>query len=138
MVPIPSLQDQELIISKLDDFAKTLERHPKWTPPKPHPSLFHVWDFVKRSHYIMTEIDHLRKGEAVKYPNQIPSLNQGADNEERARISFTDVVTRTLTINQVVQNPEMLNALGQGVIDFDDDVRAKSKAVQDAIMSLPE
>lgn len=77
MVPIPDPAAQEAIAAKLDDFAKALERHPNWTPPRPHPGLLHVWDFVKRSHYIMTEIDNIRHGRPLKYPDQIPAQEGG-------------------------------------------------------------
>lgn len=77
MVPIPSPQDQEDITSKLAALATTLEAHEAWTPPRPHPSLLQIWDFVKRSHYIMTEIDNIRHGRPLQYPDQIPTNEEG-------------------------------------------------------------
>jgi hypothetical protein len=77
MVPIPDAQAQADITAKLNTLALALESHEKWTPPRPHPTLFHIWDFVKRSHYIMTELDNIRHGRELKYPDQIPSLNSG-------------------------------------------------------------
>lgn len=60
------------------------------------------------------------------------------DNTEKAQMSFTDVVTRTITINEIIHKPAMLSMFGPGLSDFGEDVRTKSMAVQDAIMSLPE
>ncbi|KFH41793.1 hypothetical protein ACRE_074870 [Hapsidospora chrysogenum ATCC 11550] len=141
MVPIPDAQAQADITAKLNALALALESHDKWTPPRPHPTLFHIWDFVKRSHYIMTELDNIRHGRELKHPDQIPSLNSGwtvQDNEEKAQKSFFDVVTRTITINKILEKPSELTMMGMPSIEFNDDIKAKGQAVQDAIMSVPE
>lgn len=67
-----------------------------------------------------------------------PTHASAKDDEEKARMSFTDVVTRTITINEIIRAPAMLALMGQGPIDFGDEVKAKGKDVQEAIMSLPE
>ena len=76
-MPIPDPETQANLVAKLDDFAKAIESHKDWTPPKPHPALFHTWDFVKRSHYIMTEIENIRQGKELQYPGQIPAQEGG-------------------------------------------------------------
>lgn len=53
-------------------------------------------------------------------------------------MSFTDVVTRTLTINEIINKPQMMAVFGQPAVEFGDDVKAKAQAAQEAIMSLPE
>lgn len=68
---------REDITAKIEALAKAIESHKDWTPPRPHPSLFQVWDFVKRSHYIMTELENIRTGKEIKYPDQIPPNSGG-------------------------------------------------------------
>jgi hypothetical protein len=53
-------------------------------------------------------------------------------------MSFTDVLTRTLTINKIVTTPSMMAIMGQPNIEFGDNVKAKSQELQDAILSIPE
>lgn len=60
------------------------------------------------------------------------------DDEERARMSFTDVLTRTITINKIVNLPAMMAIPDQPIIDFGDEIKLKSQSVQDAILNLPD
>lgn len=55
------------------------------------------------------------------------------DNEEKAREAFADVVTRSLTINEMIQNPHMLVMLGMSQIDFGEDVRTNAATVTETI-----
>lgn len=77
MVPVPDAQAQEAIIAKFDTLVRSIENHEAWTPPKPHPTLFHIWNFVKGSQYIMTELENIRHGRPVQHPNQIPAYQEG-------------------------------------------------------------
>lgn len=74
---LPSTEARQDIIAKLTELVTALEAHPSWTPPQPHPGLFHVWDFVSRSRYIMTELDNIEAGRPVQHPEQIPPNNNG-------------------------------------------------------------
>lgn len=74
-LPSPAVRDD--IIAKLGELVNALETHPSWTPPTPPKGLYHVWDFVNRSRYIMTELDSLREGKPIRHPEQIPK-NDGA------------------------------------------------------------
>ncbi|GKT43703.1 uncharacterized protein ColSpa_03884 [Colletotrichum spaethianum] len=74
---LPSPEVRAAITEKLSDLIAALEAHPAWIPPNPHRGLFHVWDFVNRSRYIMTELDHIRDGEPVQHPEQIPQQKSG-------------------------------------------------------------
>ncbi|CAG9996546.1 unnamed protein product [Clonostachys byssicola] len=138
MVPVPDESARADITARLDSLASAMEQHPQWTPPNPHPALLQLWDFVKRSHYIMTELENIRTGRPLKHPDQIPPHEDATDNEERAQMSFTDVLTRTLTINKIVTTPSMMAIMGQPNIEFGDDVKTKSQELQDAILSIPE
>jgi hypothetical protein len=72
---IPSSEYRETITARFSDLISAIESHSSWTPPNVDRSLFHVWDFVKRSHYIMTELDNIAAGRPVQHPEQIPKNN---------------------------------------------------------------
>ena len=74
---LPTPEAQADIVAKLTELIQALESHPAWTPPSPNPALFHVWDFVSRSRYIMEELDNIKEGKQVKHPEQIPKNDQG-------------------------------------------------------------
>ncbi|KAK0368991.1 hypothetical protein CLIM01_13648 [Colletotrichum limetticola] len=74
---LPSPEHRAKIIEKFTELIDAIEAHPAWSPPNPHKGLFHVWDYVNRSRYIMTELDHIRDGEPVRYPEQIPQQDIG-------------------------------------------------------------
>lgn len=151
-VAIPPLQVRDDITARLSDLVQALEAHPSWTTATPPPrNLFHVWDFVKRSHYIMTELDNIEHGRPTRHPEQIPRNAGGefpfclsvicsaetpclgpASGAEAARLSFQDVVTRSVTINEMIQNPQILVMLGLSRIDFGDNVKSRSRALAES------
>lgn len=53
-------------------------------------------------------------------------------------MAFTDVLTRAITINKIVNLPAMMAIPGQPTIDFGNEIKLKSQAVQDAILNLPD
>jgi hypothetical protein len=59
----------------------------------------------------------------------IQSLTRAASGANAAALSFQDVVTRSVTINEMIQNPQMLVMLGLSRIDFGDNVRERSRAL---------
>jgi hypothetical protein len=77
--PLPNPEIRANITAKLTDLITAIEAHPAWIPPQPHKGLFHVWDFVNRSRYIMTELDNIRDGRPLTYPDQIPKQAAGKD-----------------------------------------------------------
>jgi hypothetical protein len=60
------------------------------------------------------------------------------DNAEKAQMTFTDVVTRSMTIDQLIKTPMMLAMMGGSPVTFSQNVKDKSKAVLDVIMALPD
>lgn len=58
-----------------------------------------------------------------------------ASGPEAALASYTDVCTRTITINEMIQNPRMLVMLGLSNVDFGAAIQGKSAAVKEAIKS---
>jgi hypothetical protein len=139
MPSLPPAADREAILSGLDALKSSLEAHPSWpsgdnTAPPP-PSLHHIWDFVKRSHYIMSELDNILEGRPLQHPEQIPS-NGGGSGEDPASRSFGDVCSRSVMTNQMVQNPRMLLLMGLTQVDFGEDVRQKSAALMEVIQRV--
>ncbi|EEU43209.1 uncharacterized protein NECHADRAFT_102771 [Fusarium vanettenii 77-13-4] len=130
---LPAPEVREEITACLSDLVSALEAHPSWTPPSPPRGLFHVWDFVCRSRYIMTELDNIYAGRPTKHPEQIPKHDRATSGPQAAALSFHDVLTRTITIDEMIHNPRMLVMLGLSNIDFGDNVRDKSRALKEAL-----
>jgi hypothetical protein len=74
---LPTPEQREDITARLADLVSAIESHSQWTPPNVDRGLFHVWDYVKRSHYIMTELDNIAAGRKVQHPEQIPKNDGG-------------------------------------------------------------
>ena len=131
---IPSAAAREPILASLDALLLAIQAHPNWPPAgsstPPNPSLFHVWDFVGRSRYILSELDNIREGRPLRHPEQVPGAGAG---EQAAAQAYQDVRARATMIDAMVQNPQKLVMLGMSQIDFGEEVRQKSKAVNDAM-----
>ncbi|TDZ18476.1 hypothetical protein Cob_v008708 [Colletotrichum orbiculare MAFF 240422] len=130
---IPSPEVRADIIDRLSDLIKAIEAHPAWIPPNPNRGLFHIWDFVNRSRYILTEVYNIRDGQPVKHPEQIPQQKSGRTGPAAAAESFNDVRTRAVTVDQMISSPRLLTMMGLPQVDYGADVIAKSKAVLDAL-----
>ncbi|KAI8660488.1 hypothetical protein NCS57_01026200 [Fusarium keratoplasticum] len=130
---LPAPEVREEITARLGDLVSALEAHPSWTPPSPPRGLFHVWDFVCRSRYIMTELDNIYAGRPTKHPEQIPKHDRATSGPQAAALSFHDVLSRSITIDEMIHNPRMLVMLGLSNIDFGDNVRDKSRALKEAL-----
>lgn len=68
----------------------------------------------------------------------IPENPEAKDNEQRARMSFADVVTRSITVDKIINDPKMLSMMGGETVDFGDEVKTRSKEVVDGIMGLKD
>ncbi|KAM5345358.1 hypothetical protein ACJ41O_011220 [Fusarium nematophilum] len=130
---LPAPEVREDITARLADLVSALESHPSWTPPSPPRGLYHVWDFVCRSRYIMSELDNISAGRPTKYPEQIPRNDGATSGPQAAALSFVDVCTRSMTVHEMIQNPRMLVMLGLPNIDFGKDVQDRSRALQEAV-----
>ncbi|KAK6701780.1 hypothetical protein SNK04_011689 [Fusarium graminearum] len=135
---IPSKEHRENITARFSDLISAIESHKSWTPPNVDRSLFHVWDFVKRSHYIMTELDNMVAGRPLKHPDQIPKNDGTSTGPAAAAASFHDVLTRTIMINQSIQDPRMLVMMGMSNADFGPAIKEKSVAVMKALTDSTE
>ncbi|KAF4990671.1 hypothetical protein FGRMN_8343 [Fusarium graminum] len=132
---VPNSARREEITGRLADLVSAIESHPQWTPPNVDRGLFHVWDFVKRSHYIMTELDNIEAGRPVQHPDQIPKNNGVKSGPEAAAASFMDVCTRSITINEMIQDPRKMVMLGLSSFDLGTEIKQRSALVKDALFT---
>jgi hypothetical protein len=68
---LPPLSHRQDIDARLNELVNALRAHPQMQPPNPHPTLYHIWDFVMRTKYILSELDNIEAGRPVQYPAQI-------------------------------------------------------------------
>ncbi|KAF6842661.1 hypothetical protein CMUS01_02853 [Colletotrichum musicola] len=132
---LPSPEVRANITARLSDLLSAIEAHPAWNPENPHRGLFHIWDFVNRSRYIMTELDHIRDGKPVRYPEQIAQRSgiPGRSGPAAAADSFSDVCGRAVTVNEMLSSPRNLTMMGLPQVDYGSDVPAKAQAVVEAV-----
>jgi hypothetical protein len=57
---------------------------------------------------------------------------------QAAAASYKDVCTRTLTINEMIQNPRMMVMLGLSNFDFGTDIQERSTLVKEALFGTKE
>jgi hypothetical protein len=50
--------------------VRAIEAHDQFAPPDTHPTLYWVWDFVKRSKYMLSEYENIKNGRPLQYPDQ--------------------------------------------------------------------
>ncbi|KAK3357184.1 hypothetical protein B0T25DRAFT_516671 [Lasiosphaeria hispida] len=139
---LPDLSTRNEIEAQLEDLATAIASHPKMQAPNRHPTLFHTWDFVMRTKYILSELDNVEAGRPIRFPEQISDYrSSGAPQPDKAREFMRDVFTRTTTANLMVNEKKqsmMLMMMGLSPIEFGDAVKAKAKAAVDAFEGIPE
>lgn len=71
MSNIPSPETRTAISSKLTTLIQTIESDPAFDRSSPS-GLFHMWDFAKRTEYMLSEVDNIRQpGYEFRLPGQI-------------------------------------------------------------------
>ncbi|KAK1239070.1 hypothetical protein MKX08_006131 [Trichoderma sp. CBMAI-0020] len=132
MSAVPSPEVRTAIADKLSALSLAVETSAGFDRASPAASggLFHVWDFVKRTEYMLSEVEGIRTpGYEFRHAGQIKITKRG---EAAAQELFNDVFTRSLTIDQLISGPPMMrNMMGMGG-DISPDVVAASKAVLEA------
>ncbi|GFP59487.1 hypothetical protein TASIC1_0013018300 [Trichoderma asperellum] len=132
MPPVPSPEIRATIAEKLGQLSLAVETSPGFNRDSPAASggLFHIWDFVKRTEYMLSEVEGIRQpGYEFKHAGQIKITKRG---EAAAQELFNDTFTRSLTIDQLINGPPMMrNMMGMGG-DIPPEVEAASKAVLEA------
>ncbi|RFU72227.1 hypothetical protein TARUN_10027, partial [Trichoderma arundinaceum] len=109
---------------------QAVEAHPQFNRAAPSGGLFHIWDFVKRTEYMLSEVEGIRQpGHQFTLAGQIKITARG---EDAAKELFTDIYTRSVTIDQLIKDPQMMRAvMGMGG-DLSPEIEAGSKAVLEA------
>ncbi|KAH6604306.1 hypothetical protein Trco_007752 [Trichoderma cornu-damae] len=130
MAPVPSPEILAAIAAKLDALILAVESHPQFNRAAPSGGLFHVWDFVNRTKYMLSEVDGIRQpGYRFRHEGQIKITKRG---EAAAEELFNDTWTRSMTIDQLINGPPMMRVMmGMGG-ELSPEIEAGSKAVLEA------
>ncbi|EGR46507.1 uncharacterized protein TRIREDRAFT_109729 [Trichoderma reesei QM6a] len=129
MSNIPSPETRTAISSKLTTLIQTIESDPAFDRSSPS-GLFHMWDFAKRTEYMLSEVDNIRQpGYEFRLPGQIKITARG---DAAAQQLFNDALTRSITLDQLVSGPPMMRAMMGMAGPVSPEIQAASKAVVDA------
>ncbi|KIN03834.1 hypothetical protein OIDMADRAFT_158705 [Oidiodendron maius Zn] len=128
----PTQEQRSEVESRLKDTVESLLAHPQWKdPPNQNPTLYHVWDFVMRSLYMLSEYDNIKLGRRLQHPEQFQG-GAGKGNAAAVR-NFRDVCGRTMMLKLLVNDTRGITAMMTGnagaPIDF-------GKNVKDAVEAL--
>lgn len=91
---LPPQDVRDDITAKLDTLVRGLQAHPSYTPPEPPRGLSYVWDSVNRSKYTMEELENVRQGNTVKYPDRLHK----AENDRSMYSSLIKYKTSTMKL----------------------------------------
>ncbi|TVY18708.1 hypothetical protein LARI1_G003850 [Lachnellula arida] len=143
-LPLPTSQQREDVAARLEGIIDALIEHPKWeNPPNKNPTLYHVWDFVMRSKYMLSEYENVKDGKAVQYPSQFSGGAAGS-GDQAALVVFQDVCSRTMMLDLLVNDTSGKTAMLTGntgpPLDFGQKVKDAVKALEaacpdDAVMA---
>ncbi|KXX79824.1 hypothetical protein MMYC01_203302 [Madurella mycetomatis] len=135
VLPDPAVR--EATTARLAEFVDAVLAHPQMQPPNRNPTLYHVWDFAMRTKYIVSELENVEAGRPVQYPEQLPDYKkpsvEGTPDPRKAEELWTDVMTRSMTINMMMTDRAMLMLMGLPDVDFGDEVKGKASAVVEAL-----
>jgi len=134
-LPLPTPQQREDVAARLEGIIDALIEHPKWeNPPNKNPTLYHVWDFVMRSKYMLSEYENVKNGKSVQYPSQFGGAVGSGD--QAALGVFQDVCSRTmmlgLLVNDTSGKTSMLTGNAGPPLDFGQKVKDAVKALETA------
>ncbi|KAK1769820.1 hypothetical protein QBC33DRAFT_529226 [Phialemonium atrogriseum] len=135
---LPSPADRDRIAKCLAELVQAIQAHPQMQPPNPHRTLFHLWDFVQRTRYIVSELDNIEAGRPLRHPEQIPEYRNGAaPGPQTALKCMSDVTTRSQTLHMMIMDPSiMLPIMGLACVDYGDEIKEKSKALVDCLEAV--
>ncbi|KFY58281.1 hypothetical protein V496_06188 [Pseudogymnoascus sp. VKM F-4515 (FW-2607)] len=131
---IATPEKRATIERKLGELIQAIENHELWVPPSPNQTLYHVWDFLKRSKYMLSEFDNIEAGRALTHPNQFrPAPGTGA---AAAQLVYEDVVGRNMMANLMITDTTGKTAMMTGAsgppIDFSSDCKEKARSLNAA------
>ncbi|KFX90349.1 hypothetical protein O988_04198 [Pseudogymnoascus sp. VKM F-3808] len=130
MPAAPTPEKRAAMEQKLGELIQAIENHELWTPPTPNQTLYHVWDFLNRSKYMLSEFDNIEAGRPLTHPNQFrPAPGTGAAAAKRV---YDDVVGRNMMAQMMVTDTTGKTAMltgGSGAVDFGSDAKEKVRAL---------
>ncbi|PVH87766.1 hypothetical protein DL98DRAFT_649374 [Cadophora sp. DSE1049] len=123
----PTSQQLAEIDSRLDTLIQAITSHPLWAGES-NQALYHLWDFVSRSKYLLSEYDNIKAGRGVEHPEQF-KRGAGSGNAKALEI-FQDVCARTMMVQMMVEGGGGPISGGQSM-DY-------GQGVKDAVRGLKE
>ncbi|KAF7934511.1 hypothetical protein BELL_0311g00090 [Botrytis elliptica] len=135
MAPVPA-QLRDDIKTRLEKVIEELEAHPSWSSHKPSPSLFFLWDFVKRGRYMLLEYDNILNGRPLQHVDQFSTGPPGTGENAALKV-FQEVCARTLMLKMIVTDTTgrlkmMMGSAGPSV-DFGENVRQAVRELEAVI-----
>ncbi|KAK3333353.1 hypothetical protein B0T19DRAFT_458565 [Cercophora scortea] len=135
---LPSYEIRAQIGARLRALADAIHSHRDLKAPRRYPTLYYLWDFVMRTRYILSEVENVELGLAVRYPNEIPGYRvTGKPCPKVAKQFMRDIYTRSHTLDLLITAPPMQQAaIGLVPVDLGGEIKARSKAVMEAFCPI--
>ncbi|KAL7934457.1 hypothetical protein V8C35DRAFT_279628 [Trichoderma chlorosporum] len=109
MAPVPPPEARTGIAAKLNALTKVIESDPQFSPVPANTALYWIWDFARRTEYMLSEVDGIRQpGYEFKHKGQIKITRRGEDAAEEL---YIDTFTRSATLEQLVNGPPVMRAM---------------------------
>ncbi|KAL3420493.1 hypothetical protein PVAG01_06938 [Phlyctema vagabunda] len=158
-LPLPTIEKLLEIDACLENLINALTDHALWEGPgldNVHPTLYHVWDFVNRSRYKLSEFGNIQQGRPVELPEQFNPTTKllartnlvetlmktpahpGTGNQAALKL-FQDVCGRTMVVRLLITdktgNAAVMTGAQPPTIDFGDECKRR---LEDLEKCLPE
>ncbi|OBT83873.1 hypothetical protein VE02_06132 [Pseudogymnoascus sp. 03VT05] len=124
MPPAPTPEKRAAMEQKLGELIQAIESHELWTPPTPNQTLYHVWDFLKRSKYMLSEFDNIEAGRALTHPNQFRPAPGEVYDDVVGRIMMAQMM-----ITDTTGKTAMLTGSSGPPVDFGSDAKEKVRSL---------
>jgi hypothetical protein len=73
----PSPAARQAVSDALAALIAAIQDHPAFAPSNMNPTIYHVWDFLQRSRYMLSEYESIRDGKKLTHPEQFGQGNLG-------------------------------------------------------------
>ncbi|AEO69580.1 2f8e56ec-aae2-453b-bf8e-d34814733133 [Thermothielavioides terrestris] len=138
---LPPAETRQRLEERLTDLIDALAADARMQASPRHPTLHHVWDFAQRTRYMLSEVDNVAAGRALRFPEQmvaVQGIREGTPNPAKAKEVMTDVAQRSVMLDLLVSspNPMMMMIMGLEDVDFGDEIKRKAAAVAEAAAGL--
>ncbi|KFZ17706.1 hypothetical protein V502_04439 [Pseudogymnoascus sp. VKM F-4520 (FW-2644)] len=118
----PTPEKRATMERKVGELIQAIENHELWVPPTPNQTLYHVWDFLSRSKYMLSEFDNIEAGRALAHPNQFrpaPVYEDVVGRNFMAQMMITDTTGKTA----------MMTGSSAPPVDFGNDAKEKARSL---------